>query len=211
MRVKTFIVSAMETNAYVVFDEKTFDGIVIDPGDDAESFIEFIESENIKIKYIALTHSHFDHIGAVDDLRKYTGAKVIVCEGEEEISEDPFKNLSSSFGNISTVKTDNILNDGECFSFGNITAKVIKTPGHTPGGCCFYFENEKILFSGDTLFYGSIGRTDFPGGSYSDLIDSVRNKLMLLPDDVVVYCGHGPKTSIGFERENNPYVSDDMS
>lgn len=98
----------------------------------------------------------------------------------------------------------------EILSFGNLSAKIIKTPGHTPGGCCYYFENESVLFSGDTLFYSSIGRTDFPDGSYADLIESINNKLMSLSDNVIVYCGHGPKTSIGFERENNPYISKNL-
>ena len=208
MRIKTFIVSVMETNGYIVFDEKTLDGIVIDPGDSPELFIEFIEKENINIKYIALTHSHFDHIGGVDEIKKATRAEVLMCEGEEVISENPINNLSAVYDSPYTVKADVILHDGEIFSFGNVTAKVIKTPGHTPGGCCYYFEKEGVLFSGDTLFYGSVGRTDFPNGSFSDLIDGIKKKIMVLPDDTLVYCGHGPKTQIASERKNNPYFSE---
>ena len=207
MRIKTFIVSAMETNGYIIFDEKTLDGIVIDPGDSSELFIEFIEKEKINIKYIALTHSHFDHIGAVSEMKSIAGAEVIMCEGEEIISENSINNLSAMYDYPYTVKADRLLYDGELISFGNIAAKVIKTPGHTPGGCCYYFEKEKVLFSGDTLFYGSVGRTDFPNGSFSELIDGIKKKLMVLPDDTVVYCGHGPKTQIGFDRKNNPYFS----
>lgn len=207
MRVKTFIVSVMETNGYIVFDEKTLDGIVIDPGDSAELFIEFIEKESVKIKYIALTHSHFDHIGGVAEIKKATGAEIIMCDGEEVVSENATNNLSAVYDLPCIVKADKVVFDKDTFSFGNITAEVIKTPGHTPGGCCYYFKNEGVLFSGDTLFYGSVGRTDFPNGSLSDLIDGIKSKLMCLPEDTIVYCGHGPKTQIGFEKENNPYVS----
>ncbi len=208
MRVKTFIVSMMETNGYIVFDEKTLDGIVIDPGDSAEFFIDFIKKENLKIKYIALTHCHFDHIGGVNEIKNSVGGEIVICDGEKIISEDASNNLSALYDSPYTVKADKILNDGDSFSFGNIMVRVFKTPGHTPGGCCYYFENERILFSGDTLFYGSVGRTDFPFGSFSDLINGIKNKLMCLPDDVIVYCGHGPKTQIGFERLNNPYISE---
>lgn len=206
MKVKTFIVSVMETNGYIAFDEKTLEGIVIDPGDSAELFIEFIEKENINIKYIALTHSHFDHIGGVNEIKKATGAKIIMCDGEEIISENPTNNLSGVYDSPCVIKADKIFFDKNTFSVGNITVTVIKTPGHTPGGCCYYFEDEGILFSGDTLFYGSVGRTDFPNGSFSDLIDAIKSKLMCLPPDTIVYCGHGPKTQIGFEKENNPYI-----
>jgi len=209
MKIKNFIVSPMETNGYVVFDEKTLDGIVIDPGDSPELFIDFIKNENLRIKYIALTHSHFDHIGGVDEIKKSVGGEIVICEGEEIIAESPRNNLSCVYGPEITLKWDKILEDEDTFSFGGLTAKVFKTPGHTPGGCCYYFENEGVLFSGDTLFYGSIGRTDFPDGSFSDLISAIKVKLMPLPDEVIVYCGHGPKTQIGFERKNNPYVSDD--
>jgi len=198
----------METNGYVIFDEKTLDGIVIDPGDSAELFIEFIEKENVNIKYIALTHSHFDHIGGVEEIKKATGAEIVMCEGEEIISENATNNLSALYDYPYTVKADRILCDEDVLSFGSVTAKVIKTPGHTPGGCCYYFDKEGVLFSGDTLFYGSVGRTDFPNGSFSDLIEGIKSKLMVLPDDTVVYCGHGPKTQIGFERKNNPYFSE---
>ncbi len=207
MRVKTFIVSVMETNGYIVFDEKTLDGIVVDPGDSAELFVEFIKKEKINVKYIALTHAHFDHIGGVEEIKAETGAEIIICNGEEVVAENANYNLSAMYDYPFTVKADKILADGDEFSFGGLTAKVLKTPGHTPGGCCYYFENEGVLFSGDTLFYGSIGRTDFPNGSFSDLIAAIKEKLMVLPDDVYVYCGHGPATKIGFERANNPYLN----
>lgn len=206
MKIKTFIVSNMDTNGYVAFDENNLEGIVIDPGDEAKKFIDFIKKENIKLKYIILTHAHFDHIGGVDEIKKEFGAEIAMCEGEEIVSEKPDINLSKMFHKPLNIKADKLFCDGDTFSFGDITAKVIKTPGHTPGGCCYYFENEKVLFSGDTLFYGSIGRTDFPYGDFSALISGVREKIMRLPDETIVYCGHGPKTEIGFERNNNPYV-----
>ncbi len=208
MKVKTFIVSVMETNGYVVFDESTLDGIVIDPGSDGNKFIEFIESENINLKYIVLTHAHFDHIGGVNEIKEKTGAEVMLCRGEEIIAESGRYNLSAVHGCPVTVHADKVLEDGEIVSFGGLSFKVFITPGHTPGGGCFYFENEAVLFTGDTLFYGSVGRTDFELGSISDLIASIKNKLLVLPENVIVYCGHGPKTSIGFEKENNPFVSE---
>lgn len=206
MRLKTFVVSMVETNAYVVIDESTLNAIVIDPGDNGDEIYDFIKKENIKLNAIVLTHGHFDHIGAVNTIKKYIDVPVIACAGEEIVLENEMYNLSGMHGKGYTVKADIILNENEEYKFGNLKFKTILTPGHTPGGGCFYFENEAVLFSGDTLFYQSIGRTDFNFGSMEAILNSVK-KLMKLPDGVTVYSGHGPKTTIGFERKYNPYVS----
>lgn len=210
MKVKTFIVSPMETNGYVVFDENTLDGIVIDPGSDGNKFLEFIEAEKINLKYIVLTHAHFDHIGGVDEIKRNTGADIMLCKGEEVIAENCRYNLSAFHAPSVTVYADRILSDGEIVDFGKLSFKVFITPGHTPGGGCFYFEKERVLFTGDTLFFGSVGRTDFELGSMESLIASIKKKILVLPDEVIVYCGHGPKTSIGFEKKNNPFIYEDV-
>lgn len=205
MRLKTIVSIDMGENCYIVIDEKSADkkAIVIDPGANAEKINSFISNEGISVAAVCLTHCHFDHTGAVREVAEFTSAPVLICRGEEIVAENTAYNLTSMTGNEYTVKYDRVLEDGEKFSFGTLSFRVIKTPGHTPGSCCFYFENEGVLFSGDTLFFMSCGRTDFPGGSETAIVKSIREKLFALPDDVTVYCGHGEHTSIGFEKQNN--------
>lgn len=207
MRLKTFVVSEIETNCYIIIDENTLESIVIDPGDEAEKVINFIESENLKLNSIVLTHAHFDHTGGVKGIQNRFSCPLFMSEGEEPILENSKYNLSVMFGKDCELKADKIFKDGEEYNFGNLTFSVISTPGHTPGGACYYFKNEKVLFSGDTLFYASVGRTDLMLGNTEDLYKSIRTKLFKLNDDVCVYPGHGQKTSIGFEKKYNPYVS----
>jgi glyoxylase-like metal-dependent hydrolase (beta-lactamase superfamily II) len=205
MRLKTITSIDMGENCYIVIDETGTEKntIVIDPGDNAEKINTFISMEGLKVEAICLTHCHFDHIGAADGVKEFTGAPVFICEGEEIVANSPNYNLTGMTGNPRTLQYDKVLKDGEKFKFGSLEFKVIKTAGHTPGGCCFYFENEAVLFAGDTLFFLSYGRTDFPGGSETDLVKSIREKLFTLPEDVRVYCGHGEHTSIGYEKVNN--------
>lgn len=207
MKIKVEIVGGqMMQNCYFVIEDDTNNAIIIDPGAEADRLIQIIEKENIKPKYICLTHGHFDHIGACKELKEEYNIPIVICEGEEVLIENPQNNLSSMINQNINFKADIVLKDNDIFKFGdNLSFKVIKTPGHTPGGMCLYFENENVLFSGDTLFYGSIGRTDFPYGNSSDLIKSI-NKLKTLPDNTVVYCGHGDKTTIGTEKNINPYM-----
>ncbi len=206
MRLKVFVSPDMGENCYFVIDENTNEAIVIDCGAMAEKLCKFIDGENIKLKAICLTHAHFDHAGAVSEVKKHTGAPVIICEGEEVVANSPEYNLSAVFGAPFTVPYDRVMRDGEKFSFGSLEFKVISTPGHTAGGGCFYFEREGVLFSGDTLFFMSVGRTDFPSGSASALTESIKKKLFVLPDDTAVYTGHGQQTAIGFEKENNGFI-----
>lgn len=207
MRLKLFVSPDMGENCYFVIDENTNETIIIDPGAMGEKLCGIVDNNKLKVKAICLTHAHFDHAGAVEKLREHTKAPVFICEGEEVVAESSSYNLSAMFGSPFTVTYDKVLKDGERFDFGSLSFKVISTPGHTPGGGSFYFEKEGIVFVGDTLFMMSVGRTDFPGGDSNALIDSIRNKLFLLPYDTVVYTGHGQNTSIGFEMENNDFVN----
>ncbi len=207
MRLKQFVSPDMGENCYFVIDENTGETVIIDPGAQGEKLCRAIDSEGLDVKAICLTHCHFDHVGAVEEVKKHTNAPVLICRGEEETAGSTAYNLSAMFGRPLTVAYDRVLGEGDKFSFGSLEFSTILTPGHTEGGGCFYFEKEGILFSGDTLFFMSVGRTDFPGGSASQLADSIRNKLFALPDDTRVYSGHGNETSIGFEKEHNYFVN----
>ena len=154
---------------------------------------------------ILLTHGHFDHIWGANELRRLSGAKIYAYEGEKELCEDAGKNVSRDAGRPETVQADFYEKDGALLELGGFSLKLIATPGHTGGSCCYYLEEEKILFSGDTLFEGSVGRTDFPTGSMSSLVRSIKERLLVLPDDVTVYPGHGDTTTIGDEKKYNPY------
>lgn len=205
MRLKLFVSPDMGENCYFVIDENTNEAIVIDPGAMAEKLKNVIKNEKYNIKAICLTHSHFDHAGAAEELREYTNAPVFICEGEEIVAESSVYNLSQMFGEPFTVPYDRVLKDGDVFDFGNLSFKVLLTPGHTPGGCCYYFEKEGVVFSGDTLFFASVGRTDFPGGDGKDLIESIKNKIFTLPKETLVYTGHGKNTTVEYEIANNVF------
>lgn len=207
MRLKVFISPDMGENCYFVIDEKSKESIVIDPGAMADKLCAVVDKECLTVKAICLTHAHFDHAGAAEKLKEHTNAPIFICQGEEIVAESSSYNLSAMFGSPFTVPYDRVFKDCEEFNFGDLTFKVLSTPGHTPGGGCFYFEKEGVVFTGDTLFMMSVGRTDFPGGDSDALIDSIKNKLFLLPYDTVVYTGHGQQTSIGYEMENNGFVN----
>ncbi len=198
---------ALGVNTYLVVDESTKEGFIVDPGGYNPKLTKKVSDEGIAIKYIVLTHGHADHISGVNEhLDDFPDAKVVVHTNEKPMLEDPRENQSLMFGSAQTVKGDIFVNDGDELEVGNLRLKFIFTPGHTPGGMCIYVESEDVLFSGDTLFRQSIGRTDFPGGSFRDLADAVHTKLFILPDQTVVLPGHMGQTSIGFEKENNPFV-----
>lgn len=185
-------------NCYIVINDTTNEGIVIDPGADSEKIIDYLETKNIKPVVILITHGHFDHVGAVVDIKDKYGIEFYINQIEEELI---LKN-TYVFGNI--PKADHYLNDGDELEFAGIKLKCIHTPGHTPGGMCFLMGD--ILIAGDTLFQQSIGRTDFTGGDFATLINSITEKLMILDDSVRVLPGHGDTTTIGFERNNNPFL-----
>lgn len=195
-----------QMNSYILWDEKTKEGAIIDPGYDFYLIEKALEEENIVPKFILLTHSHGDHIGAIKELKdKYTDLKVYIHKDEEQMIIDPVLNLSrlTQMEPVS-VKADETFEDGKVFILGDTEIKAIHTPGHSPGGTCYLVGN--ILFSGDTLFKLSVGRSDFYLGDQDRLINSIKTKLLTLADDTVVYPGHGPATTIGQEREGNPFL-----
>lgn len=195
-----------QMNSYILWDEKTKEGAIIDPGYDYYLIDKALEEENIVPKFILLTHSHGDHIGAIKELKdKYGDLKVYIHKDEEQMIMDPVLNLSrlTQMEPVS-VKADETFEDGKVFILGDTEIKAIHTPGHSPGGTCYLVGN--TLFSGDTLFKLSVGRSDFYLGDQDQLINSIKTKLLTLADDIVVYPGHGPSTTIGQERERNPFL-----
>lgn len=201
MKVIGLTLGILATNTYIAYNESNMEGIVVDPADKAERIIEVLNSKGITLKAIFLTHGHFDHIGAAGELREKMGVKIYVMEEERQILETE-KNLSSMIRKNITLSADEYLHDKQIIKLLGYDIKVIHTPGHTIGSCCYYFESEGVLFSGDTMFAGTYGRTDFPTGSTSSIIRSITEKLLVLPENVNVYPGHNEETTIGFERQN---------
>ena len=207
MRITNLPSGALQANTYLAVDEKTNEGFIVDPGGYNKVLTNEVRDNDVKIKYIILTHGHSDHICGVNEHKaEFPDAKIVAYKDEEAMLENPNLNQSPGFGVPYSTKADILVSDGDELKVGDVTLKFIHTPGHTEGGMCIYVEEAKALFSGDTLFRQSIGRTDFPGGSYKEIMDSIRKKLFLLPDDTNVFPGHMGTTSIGFEKENNPFV-----
>lgn len=201
MNVKLVVCGSYMENCYVVGNDKEV--FVVDPGDDADKIINAIDGRDVK--YILNTHAHVDHIGAVNELRNKYKCPFGVHKDEKSLLSDPSKNLSGFTGRpITLEEADLYFNEGDNIDFLDKKIKVLHTPGHTQGGCCFVLDN--LVFTGDTLFNMSIGRTDFPGGSYNTIIKSIKTKLMDLPDDYTVYPGHMDASTIGFEKQNNPFL-----
>ncbi|MGL4875466.1 MAG: MBL fold metallo-hydrolase [Clostridium sp.] len=197
MQIEKIITGLYEENTYLLIDENTKACAIVDPGDEEERIIEKIESLQISPKFIILTHAHFDHVGAVEALMKKYNIPFYMHKNEEEYVEKD----STVFGNLK--KADKFVNEGDEIALGNTVIKVIHTPGHTKGGVCYLADNK--LISGDTLFNGSVGRADFPGGNMSELLSGINEKLFTLDSNIEVYPGHGPKTTIGYEKNNNPF------
>ena len=207
MRITNLPSGALQVNTYLAVDEKTNEGFIVDPGGYNKVLTKEVRDNDVNIKYIILTHGHSDHICGVNEHKaEFPDAKIVAYKDEEAMLENPNLNQSPGFGVPYSTKADILVSDGDELKVGDVTLKFIHTPGHTEGGMCIYVKEAKALFSGDTLFRQSIGRTDFPGGSYKEIMDSIRKKLFLLPDDTNVFPGHMGTTSIGFEKENNPFV-----
>ena len=204
--VGSYVIGTIGTNFYYLHREGRSECIVFDPADYGDKIYEALTDQGLAVKAIFLTHAHFDHIWGCEALKERCGAPVYISEEEKTLCEDTYKNCSSIYGRACKVKPDFWLRDGETVTAAGITLKMLSTPGHTEGSCCYYVEEAGVLICGDTLFEGSVGRTDLPTGSMSDLVRSVRNKLFVLPEETVCYPGHGGVTSIRYEKQYNPFV-----
>lgn len=207
MKIKTLNNYMNDENTYIVYDENTKNGLVIDPGYTCSGILKASSDDDINIKYILITHCHYDHIASLEELRKETGAKLISSRyGSINIGDPDINHSFLGLGyEISAKKSDIILEDGKEFSFDGLNIKCIYTPGHTNCGVSYLINNKK-LFSGDTLFLRSIGRSDLPTGNGNELISSIKNKLYILDDETDVFPGHGSVTTIGYEKKFNMFV-----
>lgn len=193
------------TNCYFLYREGSSEIIFVDPADRGADIYEALKKKGLTIAAILLTHGHFDHIWGAQKLRELSGAKIYALDAEKVVCQDAYVNVSAQAGRKATIDPDEWLTDGQELSFAGISFKVIATPGHTIGSCCYYVQEAGFLVAGDTLFAGSVGRTDFPTGSMSKLIRSIKEKLFVLPDETKVYPGHGEETTIGDEKKYNPF------
>ncbi len=208
MRVARLIVGMVQTNCYMFMNEETNEGFVVDPGDSAKHIIAQIDKMGMKPMGILLTHGHFDHILAAPELKKYYNIPIYATEIESALLQDPTLNLSVQIqGGGAGIKADKLLKDGEKFELAGFEIETMVTPGHTKGSCCYYIQKEDVLISGDTLFEGSYGRTDFPGGSTREMADSCVRLLTTLPEKTNVLPGHSGLTTIGDEKRWNPMAA----
>jgi len=200
-------VGPLQCNCSVIGDETTHEGMVIDPGDDIEDILALIRKHNLQIKQIVITHAHIDHVGGAMKLRALTGAPILLNQNDHALLR--MLDVQAAWIGMAPpgkVEIDQSVGQSDTLKTGSLVADVIHTPGHTEGSVCLYFPVEKTLIAGDTLFAGSIGRTDLPGGSFEKIIDSLHDKVLALPDETIVIPGHGPMTTIGEERESNPFL-----
>lgn len=206
MRIQQYVVSVCATNCYFAINDDTKEVLIIDPGASAKQLAEKVKEHGLKPAGILLTHGHFDHAAAAEELSQLLDVKIYAHEAEQETLETPGLNLSGWEAKSETYHADVYVKDEQELELAGFKVRVLFAPGHTVGGCCYYFTEQSAVFSGDTLFEGSIGRTDFPKGSASQLIRAINEKLMIMPDETAVYPGHGEMTSIGMERVNNPFL-----
>lgn len=212
MKINHYVVGPVQTNCYVVINEENKECLIIDPGASAKQLAELIRKDELTPVAVLLTHGHFDHAGGAEDLAKEFDIKIYAHEAERDTLGNPQKNVSWMVGASESYRADVFLKDEEVITLAGFDIKVLHTPGHTEGGCCYYVADEDVVFTGDTLFAQSVGRTDFPGGSMSQIVRSVQDKLLSLNEagnletDIMVYPGHGDPTTIETERMNNPYL-----
>ena len=205
-KVEKYICGSVRTNCYFFINTETKEVILVDPADNAPLLKKKMEEKELKPVAILLTHGHFDHIMAADELRQAYNIPIIAQKEEQAILENPRGNLSVMFGASYSLKADKYVEDNAVLDLAGFSIQVMHTPGHTIGGCCYYVKDENLLFSGDTLFCESVGRSDFPTGSMSTLIRSIRQRLLVLPDETKVYPGHESTTDIENEKLNNPFL-----
>lgn len=206
LKIGRMMLGICQTNCYFVYKEGTKDVILFDPADKGDYIYETLKKHDLHVAGILLTHGHFDHIWGSRALRELSNAKIYAYEEEKDVCESADLNVSAQAGRAYTIEADVYVKDGEEITIAGMTCKLIATPGHTKGSCCYYFEEDGILLSGDTLFQESVGRTDLPTGSMSKLVRNVKEKLLCLPDEVKVYPGHGESTTIGYEKQYNAFL-----
>jgi len=205
MKFKRLPLGVYQANCYIIHAEAAKEAAVIDPGGDFEEIKSYITANELKVSYIILTHAHGDHIGALQKLKAYSGAAVCIHEGDHEMLKNRSKNFSDEISGFPVeMSADRLLADGDELKLEGLALKIIHTPGHTKGGICIYCDGS--LFSGDTLFACSIGRTDLEGGSYEEIVTSIKEKLLVLPDATEVFPGHGPSSTILIEKKRNPFL-----
>ncbi len=206
MQIKKLVLGPVMTNCYIVYEKEKKEALIIDPADRPQIIEKTLEDLQLAPAAILLTHGHFDHILGGEALKERYGILVYAHQEEVSLAADEIQNEAVGFGTHGRIRVDRPLSDGQILSLGGFQIRVIHTPGHTAGGVCYYFEEQKILFSGDTLFAGSVGRTDLHTGNYAQIISSVREKLFALPEDVRVFPGHDEETTIGYEMKYNPFI-----
>jgi len=200
-------VGPLQCNCSIVGDEASHEAMVIDPGADVSQILDIVARHHLQVKQIVVTHAHLDHIGGAMELKKATGAPILLNENDSAlVAMLPAQAQWLGMKNPGKMEIDGSPKTGDKVSAGALSGEILLTPGHTEGSLCLYFEPEKKLIAGDTLFAGSIGRTDLPGGDYDKILRSLHTKVLELPDDVIVVPGHGPLTTIGEEREENPFL-----
>src|ERR1700675_139355 len=202
-----FPVGPLQCNCSIIGDESTREAMVIDPGDDIEDILALLRKHNLQVKQIVITHAHIDHVGGAMRLRAATGAPILLNQNDYALLK--MLDLQAAWIGVAApgkVEIDHSLGHADTVEVGSLSAQILHTPGHTEGSICLYFSTENKLIAGDTLVAGSIGRTDLPGGSYDKILHSLHNRILALPDETVVVPGHGPLTTIGEERESNPFL-----
>lgn len=206
LQIAHYMVGPVQTNCYFAINKETKEALVIDPGEEAARLMQQIREQGLTVAAILLTHGHFDHAGAAEELSALCNAPIYAHEAEKETLESEKLNACWMIGRKETYRADLFVKDEQELDLAGFHIRVLFTPGHTRGGCCYYFPYENVVFSGDTLFQMSVGRTDLEGGSMSQIVRSIQEKLMPLPEQTVVYPGHGEATTIETERMYNPYL-----
>jgi glyoxylase-like metal-dependent hydrolase (beta-lactamase superfamily II) len=200
-------VGPLQCNCSIVGDETTHEALVIDPGDDIEQILAIIRKHNLKVQQIVITHAHIDHVGGAMKLRAAVGAPILLNQNDTALLK--MLDMQAAWIGMAApgkVEIDQSVGPSDTIKAGNLSAQVLHTPGHTEGSICLYFSPQEMLIAGDTLFAGSIGRTDLPGGSFEKILQSLHQQVLALPDETLVIPGHGPSTTIGEERQSNPFL-----